>query len=130
GPSDFQRICKFHDRLRFIRGRFPQAVPCNLAASFDAIYSISVLEHIPLAEIDGIFSGIKQLLRDPSCRSIHAIDHVYKGQGREHHLRMLQLVTAAAGLSPSALEQVLTELDEDPDAYFLSAEAHNRWRGS
>jgi hypothetical protein len=42
---------------------------------------------------------------------------------------MLQQVVASAGLSTSMLERVLQLLDDDPDAYFMSAEAHNRWRG-
>ncbi|HYU13165.1 MAG TPA: methyltransferase domain-containing protein [Stellaceae bacterium] len=130
GPSDFEIIYKSHPRITFMRGHFPQAVPANLTGSFDAIYSISVLEHVPLTEINLIFAGIKRLLRHPGCASIHAIDHVHRGRGSEYHLTMLQRVTAAAGLSQSVLDQVLLELDEDPEAYFLSAEAHNRWRGS
>jgi glycosyltransferase involved in cell wall biosynthesis len=130
GPADFERICQAYPQVTFIRGRFPEAVPQRLAGSFGAIYSISVLEHVPIDSIGPLFEGIKRFLRDGRCPTIHAIDHVHKGRGAEHHLRMLQRVTKAAGLPGALLDEVSQRLDDDPDVYFLSAESHNRWRGS
>jgi glycosyltransferase involved in cell wall biosynthesis len=130
GPADFERICQAHPQVTFIRGRFPEAVSPALAGSFDAIYSISVLEHVPIAGIGPLFAGIKRFLRNDGCPTIHAIDHVYKGRGSDGHVAMLQGVVEAVGLRRSLLDEMLRCLDDDPDVYFLSAEAHNRWRGS
>jgi hypothetical protein len=38
-------------------------------------------------------------------------------------------MTAGLGLDDGELDALLARLAADPDAYFLSAEAHNRWRG-
>jgi glycosyltransferase involved in cell wall biosynthesis len=130
GPADFERICEAYPQVTFIRGRFPEAVPPILAGSFEAIYSISVLEHVPIDSVGPLFEGIKRFLRNGSCPTIHAIDHVHKGRGSDYHLRMLQRVTKAAGLPGSLLDEVSRRLDDDPDVYFLSAESHNQWRGS
>ena len=47
----------------------------------------------------------------------------------EHHSRLAALV-AGFGVADADLERLLARLDADPEAYFLSAEAHEVWRGS
>jgi hypothetical protein len=61
---------------------------------------------------------------------IHAVDHVLRGWGEAEHAERLERVVSASGLSGELLNETLEHLDEDPDAYFVSAEAHNLWRGS
>lgn len=130
GPTEFERITRAYPEVTFIRGLFPEAVPPASVRSFDAIYSISVLEHLPVESIGPLFEGIKRFLRDDECPTIHAIDHVHKGWGSDLHFAMLRRVVAAAGLPLSRLDELPQHLDDDPDVYFLSADAHNQWRGS
>ena len=130
GPTEFDEICRAHPDVTFIRGLFPEAVAAASEKSFDAIYSISVLEHVPIERIGPLFEGIKRFLRHDRCPTIHAIDHVHKGRGSESHFAMLRRVADAAGLPSSCLDELPRRLDDDPDVYFLSAEAHNLWRGA
>jgi hypothetical protein len=130
GPTEFERITRAYPEVTFIRGLFPEAVPPASVKSFDAIYSISVLEHLRVESIGPLFEGIKRFLRDDECPTIHAIDHVHKGRGSDLHFAMLQRVVEAAGLPISQLVALSQQIDEDPDVYFLSADAHNQWRGS
>jgi SAM-dependent methyltransferase len=113
--------------VRVVRGLFPRDVPA--AERFDCVYSISVLEHLPAGAIDEVCAGIRALTR-PGGLTIHAIDHVLLGTGAEDHLAHLRRLTGAFGLDEQALDGLLATLAADPDAYFLSAEGHNRWRGS
>jgi glycosyltransferase involved in cell wall biosynthesis len=130
GPTEFEEICKAHPDVTFIRGLFPEAMPAASEISFDAIYSISVLEHVPIERIRQLFEGIKRFLRHDRCPTIHAIDHVHRGRGSESHFAMLRRVADAAGLPISRLDELPRRLEDDPEVYFLSAEAHNLWRGS
>jgi hypothetical protein len=88
-----------------------------------------VLEHVPRDKLTDLCAAIRDRLQ-PNGFSIHAIDHVYRGAGDEEHLAKLRAVVRAHGISEAELTTLLERLDQDPDAYFLSAEAHNRWRGS
>jgi hypothetical protein len=62
--------------------------------------------------------------------SIHAIDHVQLGPGAEEHRERLTELTTSLGIPARELDDVLGRLASDPDAYFLSAESHNRWRAN
>jgi hypothetical protein len=66
----------------------------------------------------------------PDGCSIHAIDHVVAGWGADAHLERLEEIVRRSGLSTEDLHRMLEGLGEDPDAYFVSAEAHERWRGA
>jgi glycosyltransferase involved in cell wall biosynthesis/2-polyprenyl-3-methyl-5-hydroxy-6-metoxy-1,4-benzoquinol methylase len=128
GPTAFEAISEKHPRIRFVRGVFPDTLAGEGYGSFDCIYSISVLEHIPAEAIDRVWEGIEEHAT-PGGISIHAIDHVLRGNGApEHHANLLHVVQRA-GLTRSDLDAVLAKLEDDPETYFLSAEGHNRWRG-
>src|SRR5262249_60972703 len=62
--------------------------------------------------------------------SVHAVDHVLRGRGSDDHLRRLRYITELFGLRLQDLDRMLASLSEDTDTYYLSAESHNRWRGS
>jgi hypothetical protein len=97
-------------------------------ASFDCVYSISVLEHIP---DDAIGRVVESLYAHTRVRlTIHAVDHVLKGAGAEAHLAKLAAIVTGPEISRGDLDRLLERLSDDADGYFLSAEAHNRWRGS
>jgi glycosyltransferase involved in cell wall biosynthesis len=130
GPDRFDAIKAQFPRVKFLRGLFPQAVSALPDRLFDCIYSISVLEHLPTEAIDEVFRGIALHSRTPASPTVHAIDHVLLGEGAEEHLERLRRMVRVLGFGDGALAEVLARLKADPEAYFLSAEAHNRWRGS
>lgn len=130
GPQQFKEFCKRFPGIRFVKGLFPDALQGEGEALFDCIYSISVLEHLPLETVDPVFDGIKTHSRSELSPTIHAIDHVHLGNGAELHLVKLEKMLGRLGFAKDQLGEMLTRMDGDPETYFLSAEAHNRWRGS
>jgi hypothetical protein len=127
GPREFERFQSEHPDIEFIRERFPPSAP--LPDDVACVYSISVLEHVPAEQIGAVMAAAAELTGPGGC-SIHAIDHVVAGWGAEAHRARLEETVRRAGLDVAALGTLLEELARDPDAYFVSAEAHERWRGA
>ena len=123
GPVEFERFVGRYPRLRFVRDRYPSE---RVARPMAAVYSISVLEHVPPAAA----GAVARAASEQGARNIHAIDHVLRGWGdAEHHERLVELV-GGLGIEAAELEEVLDRVERDPDAYFVSAEAHEVWRGA
>ncbi|MGO4441176.1 glycosyltransferase [Rhizobium sp. RAF56] len=129
GPAEFERIKNQFPNITFLRGLFPDALSELANAEFDCIYSISVLEHLPLEAVAPVFAGITKHTRTKDSPTIHAVDHVLLGNGAEEHFIRLKKMVECLGFPEHSLRDMLANLQEDPDTYFLSAEAHNRWRG-
>jgi glycosyltransferase involved in cell wall biosynthesis len=129
GPTEFELFKSRYPKLRFLRQYFSGADDQLPKHGFDCIYSISVLEHVPDDLIPGVFNGIRACLRRDGW-TIHAIDHVLRGDGAASHLDKLQVVAARCGVSPEDLNYELAAAAADTETYYLSAEGHNRWRGS
>jgi hypothetical protein len=127
GPREFKAFKAAYPDIRFIRQEFPPAEA--IGGQIDAVYSISVLEHVPLEQIDGVIGAARELLGDQGGASIHAVDHVVAGWGADAHREKLERIVDAMGLSSSELATVITRLEADPETYFVSAEVQNRWRG-
>ena len=129
GPQDFEYFCKEYPGLRFVRELFTSSFRAAPPQTFDCIYSISVLEHVPSDALGALFAGMRRSLK-PTGISIHAVDHVLKGRGADAHLAHLRKMTQLFGLEVAELQEVLERLQNDVETYYLSAESHNRWRGS
>lgn len=127
GPADGKAIEISYPDVRVICGVFPGDL--SDAPTFDCIYSISVLEHIPQDAVADVTGAIKRLVR-PGGRTIHAVDHVLRGSGDADHLGRLQRLVTSLGIPQRSLLEVLETLEDDVETYFLSAESHNRWRGA
>jgi hypothetical protein len=126
GPEQFDEFREAYPRVDFIREPFPPSSP--LPSAVAGVYSISVLEHVPIEAIPGLVAAAFELL-DAGGVSLHAIDHVLAGWSADaHHERLVEIVRSS-GFEPGELEGLLARLERDPDAYYLSAEAHERWRG-
>lgn len=128
GPREFETFRTAYPDLTFVREHFPPQTP--VGDDFAAIYSISVLEHVPLDVIDSVTDRSRELLAKQQGVSIHAVDHVLAGWGAEEHLEKLRRIAAGMGVSDAELDEALAKLTEDPETYFVSAESHNRWRGA
>ncbi|HET8813321.1 MAG TPA: methyltransferase domain-containing protein [Solirubrobacterales bacterium] len=127
GPKEFETFRGAYPDLTFIREHFPPRTA--LDDDFAAIYSISVLEHVPLEAIDAVMERSRELLAKQQGVQIHAVDHVLAGWGAEEHLEKLRRIAAGMGVTDAQLDDALAELQDDPETYFVSAESHNRWRG-
>ena len=137
GPTEFESYVRGYPDLRIIRNVFTEGLTEVRANELDCVYSISVLEHVPDAALTSVFQATKQFLK-PGGYSIHLIDHVLSGESSEYHLHHLarvltlqaDLAGEPAGRAAYDLAVLLKNLEADNDTYFLSAEGHNRWRGS
>jgi SAM-dependent methyltransferase len=127
GPREFDLFRSAYPQLDFIRERFPPAA--GLPADVACVYSISVLEHVHLESIGELVAAAHEALR-PGGSSLHAVDHVVAGWGADAHLERLRAIVEGSGLPVAELEATIDRLREDPETYFVSAEAHERWRGS
>ncbi len=128
GPKEFDYFRSECPNVRFVRAEFGTHLAEIPAAAFDCVYSVSVLEHIPLVALPDVFAAARRCIR-PGGFHVHAVDHAFMGRASEYHLQMLRIVARELGLQPAMLEDVLSGVPDDPDIYFLSAEAHNQWRG-
>jgi len=128
GPREFKRFQQAYPDLRFVREQFPPRQ--SLGDGFGAVYSISVLEHVPLDAVAGVVEAGHELAREGGGCSIHAVDHVLAGWGADEHGEKLARIVAALGLSERRLAETIEAMERDPETYFVSAEAHNRWRGA
>ena len=126
GPEQFEEFRDAYPRVEFIRERFPSSTP--LPSAIAGVYSVSVLEHVPIEAIPGLVAAAFELL-DAGGLSLHAIDHVLAGWSADTHRERLIEIVRCSGFEPGPLEQLLARLEGDPEAYYLSAEAHERWRG-
>jgi len=135
GPSDHEGFSRVYDRIKILRCLFPNLPEGTQPNSFDAIYSISVLEHMQEPVLTTVFEGIRSFLK-PKGLSLHSIDHVTEGTDTEWHrqnlIRILSHQSALAGAHGDVAAAV-TELDrqlrKDLETYYLSASGHNLWRG-
>jgi hypothetical protein len=127
GPEQFDEFRRAYPDVNFIRERFPprEGLPADVAG----VYSISVLEHIPLESVGDVVAAASESLAPGGC-SIHAIDHVVAGWGADAHLERLEEIVRRSGLPVDRLGELIQNLDADPETYFVSAEAHERWRGA
>ena len=128
GPREFERFRREYPGLRFVRDLFSDRLQIP-KKSFDCIYSISVLEHVPAELLPGLLAGLRKFLKNAGL-NLHAIDHVHKGQGDAQHLAKLRMMVEGFGLGAENLDKMLQTLRGDPETYYLSAESHNRWRGN
>jgi hypothetical protein len=127
GPREFATFKAAYPDVKFIREQFPPSA--GLSNDFSAVYSISVLEHVPLDAIDAVMAGARELLAENNGCSIHAVDHVLAGWGAEEHLEKLHRIAAGMKITAAELDKTIAQLADDPETYFVSAESHNRWRG-
>ena len=135
GPTDYERYTELFPHVKLVRDYFSRDMANFAPASFDVIFSVSVLEHIPPDPLRSCFAAIKEALR-PGGLSIHCFDFVLQGLGQEHALEnAFQIFDEQSGVESTAeadrtqLRRLLDELQADVETFFLSPLGHHHWRG-
>jgi len=133
GPTDYQRYLEQYPQVKIIRDYFRPGLPGLKPKSFDAIFSISVLEHLPPEPLSACFDAVGEFLSSAGA-SIHCFDFILQGNGDAYDLvnaqRILaeqQRITGAADGTP--FEELLQQLRLDVETFFLSPQGHHNWRG-
>ena len=132
GPTDYQRCVERFPHVKIIREYFRPGLPGLAAQSFDAIFSISVLEHIPPDSLSSCFDALAGFL-SPTGASIHCFDFILQGQAdaydRVHAQRIFEeqkrIAAAPGGIS---FDQLMEWLISDVETFFLSPQGHHHWR--
>ncbi len=139
GPtSEYQQYVTQFPHVKIVKDLFGSHIDYFEHKSFDAVYSISVIEHIPLAGISDVFEAILTFVK-PGGASIHCIDDVVQGNGTEGHAEMVKHVLlnqkrlAKPAYADEQIESdfsnLMQALFEDLETFYLSPLGHNLWRG-
>lgn len=138
GPMEYEKYLQQYPHVNIIKAFFEPNLQGVNPASFDCIFSVSVLEHIFEEALENVFRGISKFLR-PRGKSIHCVDHVLQGAGAQEHdenlkvilFHQLKLQELTYGISDFERDyyKMMNRLNDDLETYYLSAEGHNMWRG-
>lgn len=133
GPTDYQRYVERFPHVRIRREYFRPGMAGLAPASFDAIFSVSVLEHLPPPALHACFEAIAEFL-SPRGFSIHCFDFILLGVGDAHDLAQAQAIFAeqqklAGQAAAEPLAPFLERLRADVETFFLSPQGHHNWRG-
>jgi uncharacterized UPF0146 family protein len=101
GPREFKRFQSAYPDVHFVRELFPPDE--DVGDDFGAVFSISVLEHVPLEHVSHVVEAGHALVQKRGGCSIHAVDHVLAGWGADEHREKLDAIVAALGLSTADL---------------------------
>lgn len=133
GPTDYQRYVELFPRVKIVREYFRPGMTAFPRGSFDAIFSVSVLEHIPASSLSACFDAMAEFLT-PGGASLHCFDFIVQGLGEAHDLTHAQEIlseqqklTDQAGAEP--FEDLIERLKADVETFFLSPQGHHNWRG-
>jgi len=129
GPKAVEQFRLSYPSIRIIDKHFSSNLAELTPGEFDAVYSISVLEHLDAVAIRNVIDASEKFLRKGG-RHIHAIDFVVAGFGAEYHRKTLNSFLSRFNITPHEVDILLKKAIESTETYFLSAESHNRWRGS
>lgn len=133
GPTDYERYVHQFPHVKIVREYFRPTVPSLRPKSFDAIFSVSVLEHIPPAALPACFNAIAEYVT-PGGASIHCFDFILQGHGEAHDLANAPRILAEQSrVSGEPEQEPFAELVErmrgDLETFFLSPQGHHQWRG-
>jgi glycosyltransferase involved in cell wall biosynthesis len=142
GPQIFSKYLREYPQINIIKSYFDKNTPSLTPKSFDCIFSISVLEHVPHLKIQDVYAGISKLLKPGGC-SIHCTDLVIAGIMADwHDSGAREILFWQSKLQNPFLDdfqirrQVDRKIEEfyqnmaaDLETYYHSAQGHNLWRG-
>lgn len=132
GPTDYQRYVELFPHVKIVREYFRPGLNALTPGSFDAIFSVSVLEHLRGSSLTSCFEALAEFL-SPQGVSIHCFDFILQGRGDAHDFanaqRILseqQKITRQSAVEP--FENLMQRLKTDVETFFLSPQGHHHWR--
>ncbi len=137
GPTEFAEYARHYSSVRLVRQLFECGLEELRGERFDAIYTISVLEHVMEPALGRLFDAIGEHLV-PGGHSIHCMDCVSAGEGDKFHIEQAERVVAyqsriAGGpelkTSETGVRKLVDAAHADLETFYLSAAGHNLWRG-
>lgn len=133
GPTEYEKYASAFPAVRLVRGYFGPDMQTFAPSSFDAIFSVSVLEHFSTEAVANCFRAIEKYLK-PGGASVHCFDFVLQGRAQEHDLANAgnilrhQALLEGRGME-TGLHDLLERLKADTETFFLSPQGHHNWRG-
>ena len=133
GPTDIEIYRARFPEVKIVRGYFSDRTTDFVAESFAAIFSVSVLEHIPPEPLRECLKAIPKFLI-PGGVSMHCFDFVLSGTGQEYARHTAEIIlaeqAAISGASePTSLDHLIRTMEADLETFFLSPQGHHHWRG-
>lgn len=135
GPTEYQRYVQQFPHVKLVRSYLAPGMRDFAARTFDAVFSVSVLEHVPPEPLRTCFQAIGELLRSGGV-SMHCFDFILDGIGAEYAAQNARQIlgqqNALEGNDTSgedALREVVRALSADVETFFLSPQGHHQWRG-
>lgn len=133
GPTDYDSFLQHFPHVRLMREYFRPALPGLTPQSFDAILSVSVLEHLDDESLARCFDAIAEFLR-PGGASIHCFDFIVQGHGDAHNFLQAQKILAEQNRVTSdpdgtPFPELVERLRADVETFFLAPHGHHQWRG-
>jgi hypothetical protein len=132
GPTEYEQYVEAFPNVKIVRGYFEPRMPAFAPGSFDAIFSVSVLEHLSLEAATNAFRAIAEFLASGGA-SIHCFDFILQGIGHEHDLTNARhLLAQQAQLEnrpdETVFDELLSRLKGDVETFYLSPQGHHHWR--
>ncbi|MEY2490436.1 MAG: hypothetical protein QOC70_2378 [Verrucomicrobiota bacterium] len=133
GPTEYEKYVNCFPGVKIVRGYFQPDMQAFAPGSFDAIFSVSVLEHLPQDAAANCFRAIGESLASGGA-SIHCFDFVLQGIAQEYDLttaRNILSYQAQLENRPAEIgfDELLERLKGDVETFFLSPQGHHHWRG-
>lgn len=119
GPVNFDEISAAYPGITIIRDIFSDKLPIP-RNHFDAIYSISVLEHVNLNDLTSICNGLSCFLKT-SGYSIHSVDYPLRGAGSIKNLEHLNYIERELCKIDETTQVELLKYAQDIDAMEMPA---------
>ena len=133
GPTEYEKYVRSFPRVKIVRGYFGPEMPTFSPRSFDAIFSVSVLEHFSNDLVANCLRAIEKYLK-PGGASVHCFDFVLQGRAQEHDLAnagniLRHQARLENQVTETGLGDLLERLKADTETFFLSPQGHHNWRG-
>lgn len=133
GPTDYERYAAQFPHVQLVRAYFSPGMPQFTPDSYDAVFSVSVIEHLAPDALASCYRAITEVLR-PGGISLHCFDFVLQGVGEEYdrtnarNILAQQANLGGAAADPTELDRVLRRLISDVETFYLSPQGHHLWR--
>jgi 2-polyprenyl-3-methyl-5-hydroxy-6-metoxy-1,4-benzoquinol methylase len=132
GPIEYERYVALFPHVKIVREYFRPGLSQFAPHSFDCIFSVSVLEHIPAESLARCFDAIAEFLA-PGGSSIHCFDFILQGKGAlDKRPRAERILAEQARLTgkpaPVTLPSLMDRLGADVETFYLSPQGHHHWR--